>query len=185
VSRLDCKKPISRRMSKDWAWVEGNWRDFVARGELEELGEIRLDEICAPWSRNVHLIPSYDRLFWDIWENGIKTPLLVRPYDWPPYGTRGVLGCNESGNRIDNQPAPPYDQFSEPQYELIIGNMRFCGAYILGLFTLPCLQIPEDEWYEDVDDLWKKYHPVFEGNYYKHPDYEGIPSKAKVFSKWE
>jgi len=172
-------------MSKDWKWVEGNWKNLLEEDKLESLENVPLDDIASPWSRNVHLHPAYDRLFWDVWENGIKTPLLVKPFDWPPIGSRGVLGCDQSGNRIDNQPAPEYEQFSEPEYELILGNMRFCAAYVMGIKSLPCLLLPEEEWYDDVDVIWNKYHPVFEGNYYNHPDYLNVPSKAQVFSKWE
>ena len=150
----------------DWKWAEGSWPDL----NLKDLGELPLTDIGVPWAYSVHIHPNYDRLFWDVWENGLKTPLLVRPWDWPPLGNRGVWGCNERGNRIDNMPAPIYPK--EPEYELVIGNMRFCASYITGRSTVPCLLLPEEEWLDDVQDLWAKYHPVFEGTWYDHPDYK-------------
>ena len=159
----------------DWEWSPGQWPDLVAEGKLEDLGEVALNKIGVPWGWNIQCHPNYDRLFWSIYNDGLRTPLLVRPWDWPPYAGRGKTGCKADGGRLDTMPAPDYG--FEPEYELVIGNMRYCAIYIQGYETAPTLMLPEEEWYLDVEELWAKYHPVFEGNWYDNPLY-GMPSKA-------
>lgn len=150
----------------DWEWEHGKWDSLP----LEKLGKIPLDSIGVPWSWNVHIHPNYDRLFWNVWENGLQTPLLVRPWDFPPQGIRENIGCKEDGNRLDVMPSPTYTE--EPEFELVLGNMRFVACYITGEHNVPALLLPDKEWFWNVEDLWKKYHPYFEGNWYDHPDYK-------------
>ena len=159
----------------DWGFQPGSWQDLVDRRELTDLGEVPLVNIGVPWAWNVHCHHNYNRLFWDVHENGLKTPLLLRSWDWPPLGNRGTVGCKEDGNRIDQTPAPEYPQFEEPEYELVVGNLRYCALYVQKYQTAPCLIIPTSEQFNDVEKLWAKYHPIFEGNWYEHPDY-GFPS---------
>jgi len=149
----------------DWKWEYGNWESLG----LEDLGLIPLDSIGVPWAYNVQIHPNFDRLFWSIWEEGLQSSLLVRPWNWPPLGNRETIGCRKDGNRLDVMPSPKYHE--EPKYELVMGNMRFVACYITGMHYVPALLLPEKEWLEDVDELWKKYHPSFEGNWYNHPDY--------------
>ena len=56
-----------------------------------------------------------------------------------------------------------------------MGNLRYCALYVQKYQTAPCLIIPTSEQFNDVEKLWAKYHPIFEGNWYEHPDY-GFPS---------
>lgn len=158
----------------DWQWIPGNWKDLINNGELYHIGDIELDQIGSPWSWNIQAHLNYDRLFWDIHRHGLKTPLLVRPWTFPFKAKRNRVGCRFDGNRLDNSPSPVYKV--SPNYELLLGNMRFCAIYTQGYKTAPCVMIPNSECDWNVEDIWQKYHPVFEGNYYDNPNY-GMPSK--------
>jgi len=149
----------------NWIYQEGNWRELVQNGIFQDLGEIPLEEIRLPWAYNVHIHIHYNRLFWDIWERGVLTPLFVRPWSWPPKGRKRPIGCKEDGTRLDIIPVEYHS--SRPKYELIIGNMRYVAAWVCGYKSLPALLLREDQWNMDIEDLWTEYHPVFEGNWYE------------------
>jgi len=164
----------------DWEWEGGNWRDLVSQGLLTDLGFVPFEDIGAPWARNIHSHLNYDRLFWSVRNEGLKTPLLLRGWEFPFRGNRVAYNCKPNGDRMDNIPAVTHKE--SPKYELVIGNMRWCAAYICG-YEIPCLLLPEDEQSWLVEDLWTKYHPIFEGTkesgWYSHPDHGG-PSKGNI-----
>lgn len=158
----------------NWTWEAGSWPEMVKAGVLKDLGEVRLDDIASPWSHNIHCHPNYDRLFWSMWRDGMKTPFLLRPWSYPPKAIKKPM-CRADGSRMDLMPAPTYKEI--PTYELVIGNMRYCASYVLGNITAPSLLLPESEWNLNIEEIWEIYHPVFEGNWYTDPN-NGIPSKA-------
>lgn len=156
-----------------WEWNEGDWRDLVEKEHLTLLQSIPLDVIGSPWSWNIHQHLNYDRLFWSIHKDVLRTPLLLRPWSTPFKGERNI-GCKSDGNRLDNASSPTYTK--PPKYELVLGNMRYCAIYTQGYETAPCLLLPDSEHDLDIQELWDKYHNVMEGNYYDNPDY-GMPNK--------
>lgn len=158
----------------NWKWTQGSWGGLVESGHLTALGPVPYKDIGSPWAMNIHCHPNYDRLFWSIREEGLKTPLLLRSWEYPFRANRTSKSCRQNGNRLDNTPSVVHNE--EPKYELVIGNMRWCAAYICS-YEVPCLLLPDSEQGWLVEDLWEKYHPIFEGNWYSDPDHGG-PNKA-------
>ena len=165
----------------EWKYKPGNWVTKIKEGELEDLGSIDLETIGLPWAYNVHIHINYDRLFWDVWERGVKTPLLLRPWSYPFKGARPNFGCNPDGSRRDNTPII-YSSGTQIKYELIIGNLRYVAARVCGYTKLPCLILNSRIWNDPVEEIWKEYHPVFEGNWYDHPDHT-LKSGGTVYVK--
>jgi len=151
-----------------WEWEEGAWPDL----ELIQ-ATISIEQIGCPWARNIHKHPCYNRVFWSIYNEGLKTPLLVRPWVQQMTGMH-TPNTDSCGNRFDAQPSPRYN--FPPQFELVLGNMRYCALYTQGYKTVPVLYLPDDEHEIPVEELWNKYHPYFEGNWYDHPDHQ-MPNK--------
>jgi len=152
-------------------WKEGNWRELGY-----ELITPSIESIACPWSRNIHRHGCYDRLFWSIYNEGPKTPLLIRPWQHQLTSCH-TPNTDSQGNRFDNQPSPVYSDF--PTYELILGNMRYCAMYTQRFTHVSALLLPESEYHIDINELWDKYHPYFEGNLYDDPDHQA-PSKYAI-----
>ena len=155
-----------------YTWIEGSWRTL----NLEFIEAVSVDAIGCPWAFNIHKHLNYNRLFWSIYNDGLKTPLLVRPWN-PPFIGEHIIGCSTSGKRLDSSPSPVYD--TPPKYELVLGNMRYCACYTQSYTHVPVLLLPEHEFNLKVNDLWDKYHPIFEGNWYDDPNHQ-TPSKYNL-----
>lgn len=157
-----------------YTWDGGDWHSLITAPQYYYHHRVPLSDIIAPWAWNIHLHSNYDRLFWSIWNDGMKTPLFVRPVVFPFKAKRKRIGCTERGARLDRMPSL---STVAPKYELVLGNMRYCAMTVQGHSTVPCIIVPLKEQSWDVEDLWAKYHPIFEGNWYNDPSNQ-IPSKA-------
>jgi len=153
-------------------WQQGDWRSY----KFHDLGLVPIESIGCPWSWNIFRHLNYDRLFWSIYNDGIKTPLLVRPWRYPFIGDH-TIGCTKSGKRLDSSPSPSY--INQPMYELVLGNMRYTALYTQAHKNVPAILLPSDEYDWQVNDLWEKYHPIFEGNWYDDPNNQ-LPSKFAI-----
>lgn len=141
------------------------WQELVTSGHLQDIGVVPFQDLGSPWSHDIHLVDDYDRLFWSVRREGLKTPLLVREWKHPFRAKRVCKSCKSDGNRLDSTPSIVHN--TDPKYEIVIGNMRWCAAYVCGYDEVPCLLLSADEQQWQVEDLWDKYHPLFEADWYK------------------